>query len=142
MCPDVIKSLTGISENFDKTDFRSMNGLTLAFIGDSVYELLIRQYILSVSDARVQSLHKESVSFANASFQAKAIEKLLPCLSEEETVIYKRGRNAHSSHTPRNKSEAEYHKATGFEALFGYLFLSGKFERIEELFQNIILFEK
>lgn len=115
-----------------------MGGLSLAFIGDAVYELLIRKYILSRSDARVQELHRETVRMVNASFQAEAMTCLLPQLSEEEEAIYKRGRNANSAHTPKNKSEAEYHKATGFEALFGFLYLSGRYERISELFDMIV----
>ncbi len=118
--------------------YKSMSGLSLAFIGDAVYELLVRQHVLSLGEARVQDLHRETVRFVNAAFQAKAAEELADRLTEEETAYYKRGRNANSAHTPKNKSEAEYHRATGFEALIGYLYLSERFDRLGELFDVVI----
>lgn len=136
MCPELeaLRAQSGA----EKQPYRHMSGLSLAFIGDAVYELLVRQYVLSFGEARVQDLHRETVRFVNAAFQAKAAELLSDALTEEETAYYKRGRNANASHTPKNKSEAEYHRATGFEALFGYLYLAGRFDRMEELFHIII----
>ena len=118
--------------------YKSMSGLSLAFVGDAVYELLVRQYVLSQGEARVQDLHRETVALVNAAFQAKAAEMLADALTEEELSYYKRGRNANSAHTPKNKSEAEYHRSTGFEALLGYLYLSEQYDRLEELFEIII----
>ena len=118
--------------------YKSMSGLSLAFVGDAVYELLVRQYVLSQGEARVQDLHRETVALVNAAFQAKAAEMLSDALTEEELSYYKRGRNANSAHTPKNKSEAEYHRSTGFEALLGYLYLSEQYDRLEELFEIII----
>ena len=115
-------------------DGGTMDGLTLAFIGDAVYELMLRDLVLSSAAARVETLHRDAVYYANASFQAQAAERLLPLLSEEEAGVYKRGRNAHATHTPKNKTEAEYHKATGLEALFGWLYLRGESERLQTLF--------
>lgn len=136
MCPDgdALRALSG----GNLPPYKSMSGLSLAFVGDSVYELLVRQYVLSLGEARVQDLHRETVALVNAAFQAKAAEKLSAVLTEEELSYYKRGRNANSAHTPKNKSEAEYHRSTGFEALLGYLYLSEQYDRLEELFDMII----
>ena len=136
MCPDndALKALSGGK----LPSYKSMSGLSLAFIGDAVYEVLVRQYVLSLGEARVQDLHRDTVRFVNAAFQAKAAEALADRLTEEETAYYKRGRNANSAHTPKNKSEAEYHRATGFEALIGYLYLAERFDRLEELFDIVI----
>lgn len=120
------------------TDYRMLSGLTLAFIGDAVYELLIRRYILSLGEAKVATLHKQAVKLVNADYQADMAVMLLPILSEEETSVYKRGRNAHAGHTPKNKSEARYHMSTGFEALIGYLYLKKDYERLGEIFSLIL----
>ncbi|MBR3767845.1 MAG: ribonuclease III [Clostridia bacterium] len=129
-------------ENLDvllkETDYRSLSGLSLAFIGDAVYELLIRKYILSKGEARVKEMHKDCVRLVNADFQANTMDILLPLLSEEEISVFKRGRNAHSAHTPKNKSEAQYHKSTGFEALIGFLYLKKDYGRLNYLFSLII----
>ena len=111
-----------------------MNGLNLAYMGDAVYELLVRRLLLGGTEKTVQGFHKDCVALVNADFQAAAVERLLPVLTEEELSFYKRGRNAKSAHTPKNKTEAHYHMSTGFEALFGYLYLKGDGERLEELF--------
>ncbi|MBQ7248595.1 MAG: ribonuclease III [Deltaproteobacteria bacterium] len=136
MCPDndALKALSGGK----LPSYKSMSGLSLAFIGDAVYEVLVRQYVLSLGEARVQDLHRETVALVNAAFQAKAAEALADRLTEEELTYYKRGRNANSAHTPKNKSEAEYHRSTGFEALVGYLYLSQQFDRLRELFDVIL----
>ena len=97
-----------------------------------------RPRVLSQGEARVQDLHRETVALVNAAFQAKAAEALADRLTEEELSYYKRGRNANSAHTPKNKSEAEYHRSTGFEALVGYLYLSRQFDRLRELFEVIL----
>ena len=115
-------------------DYRTMNGLSLAFVGDAVYELLVRRMLAAGVEHNVNDLHKECVCLVNAARQAQAMDRLLPLLTEEELTFYKRGRNAKSTHTPKNKTQAQYHKATGFEALFGYLYLKGDIERLEELF--------
>lgn len=141
MYPDTdgLKELSVFTEG---VSHKGLSGLTLAFIGDAVYEILVRKYILSLGEARVQDLHKATVRMVNATYQAHAMELFEGMLTEEEISVYKRGRNANSAHTPKNKSEAEYHKATGFEALFGYLYLSGQFERLHTLFETIISFEE
>ena len=136
MCPDA--NALGALSGGGLPSYKSMSGLSLAFVGDAVYELLVRQYVLSQGEARVQDLHRETVALVNAAFQAKAAEMLSDVLTEEELSYYKRGRNANSAHTPKNKSEAEYHRSTGFEALLGYLYLSEQYDRLEELFEIII----
>lgn len=141
MYPDE-NSLRALSDVLPEVPYKTLSGLSLAYIGDAVYEIMIRKYILSRAEARVQDLHRDTVRYVNATFQAAAMDRLLPGLSEEETAVYKRGRNANSAHTPKNKSEAEYHKATGFEALFGYLYLAGRYDRLGELFTLIMRDEK
>ena len=137
MCPDEItEMLTGLSG--EDVSPAGMSGLSLAFIGDAVYEVLVRTLVLSRGDARVQTLHSRVIDFVNASFQARAADMLAPMLTEDEMSVYKRGRNAPSAHTPKNKTEAEYHKATGFEALVGYLWLKKDFKRLSSLFSAVI----
>ena len=102
MCPDAnaLKALSGGG----LPSYKSMSGLSLAFVGDAVYELLVRQYVLSLGEARVQDLHRETVALVNAAFQAKAAEMLSDALTEEELSYYKRGRNANSAHTPKTRA--------------------------------------
>ncbi|MBQ6898739.1 MAG: ribonuclease III [Clostridia bacterium] len=134
MFPDIEK-LDSLAAD---VDYRTLSGLSLAFIGDAVYELLIRKYILSRGEARVKDLHKDTVRLVNADFQADMTDVLLPGLREDELAVFKRGRNAHAGHTPKNKSEAHYHKSTGFEALIGYLYLKKDFERLEFIFSEVL----
>ena len=134
MCPDIEK-LDKLSAD---VDYRNLSGLSLAFIGDAVYELFIRKYILSKGEARVKDLHKDTVRLVNADFQADMTDVLLPHLREDELAVFKRGRNAHAGHTPKNKSEAQYHKSTGFEALIGYLYLKKDFERLDFIFSEVL----
>ena len=119
---------------FPDVDWRSLSGLSLAFIGDAVYEVFIRNYILSRGEARVKDLHRDTVRLVNADFQADIIDVIMPHLTEDEIAVFKRGRNAHAGHTPKNKSEAQYHKSTGFEALVGYLYLKKDFNRLSFIF--------
>lgn len=111
--------------------------LSLAFVGDAVFTLETRKRLVEDANRPVNDLHKETVKYVNAASQAQAIRKLLPVLYEEEQAVFKRGRNAHTGHTPKNQSEGDYHYATGLESLFGYLYLTGKNERITELFDLI-----
>lgn len=134
MCPneDIFSGL------FPDTDPKMLSGLSLAFIGDAVYELVIRNYILSKGEGKVSLMHKKTVGLVNADFQADMTDKLLPLLKEDEEAVFKRGRNAHSAHTPKNKSEAQYHKSTGFEALIGYLYLKKDFERLRFILSVVL----
>lgn len=115
-----------------------LSPLNLAFIGDCVYEILVRETLVLNANRPVNDLHRESVKFVSAKAQTLAYDKIKDCLTEQETAIYKRGRNAKVGHNPKSASQGEYHIATGVEALFGYLYLTEQIQRIKELFQIII----
>lgn len=118
-------------------DPRLLSPLTLAFVGDGVFELFVRERLVCQGNCPVNSLHKKSVAQVCCGAQAQASQKLLPVLTEEELEIYKRGRNAHTNHVPKNAAIEDYHAATAFEALFGYLYLSGNINRLREIFKII-----
>lgn len=111
----------------------SYSPLALAYIGDCVYELFIRTYVLSQGNRSVDKMHKASRELVKASSQAKLYFLLQDELTEEEEAILKRGRNAKSVSHPKNGDIIDYRHATGFEALIGYLYVEGKIERIKEL---------
>lgn len=111
--------------------------LGLAHIGDGVYELMTRAALCEDGHTAVAELHQLATRRVNAPAQAAAVEKLLPALTEEEVAIYRRGRNAHVNSVPRAANIGQYHAATGLEALFGWLYLQGKCERLNELFRLI-----
>lgn len=115
-----------------------LSPLTLAFIGDTVYDILVREMLICQANRPVRKLHEIAVSNVRASAQADAYGKILPLLSQEEETILKRGRNAHVSHIPKNGNQRDYHFATAVETLFGYLYLSQRIERLRELFSVIV----
>ena len=106
--------------------------LTLAYIGDCVYELFVRTYLIRQSDCRMKKLHKAATEFVCARAQAELFHKIEGILTEEETEVYKRGRNT-NSHPPKNADLRDYKSATGIEALIGFLYLTGNDGRITEL---------
>lgn len=114
-----------------------INMLALAHVGDAVYELLVRSMLCREKNAPVMQLHRLTVERVRAEAQAEAVQKLLPILSDEELAVYKRGRNTKVNSAPHHADIAQYHAATGLEALFGWLYLTGKTGRIEELFTAI-----
>lgn len=114
-----------------------LSPLTLAFIGDTVFDLLVRESLICQANRPANDLHNLAVQKVKASAQAGFVEKLLPHLTEKEVSVYKRGRNAKSGHLPKNASQSDYHMATGFESLIGYLYFSDEIERIKELFYII-----
>ena len=116
--------------------------LALAFLGDAVYERLVRKKLLLSANMPVGKLHELTIQKVCAEFQAKAINRISDILTETESEIVKRGRNASGMTVPKHASVAEYRKATGLECLFGFLELIGDKERIEELFELIIDDEK
>ena len=116
---------------------RAMSGLELAFFGDAVYEVLVRERIVKSGAASVSALHKKAVLKVNAGFQSFAYDVISDMLSDEETEIFKRGRNASGNNVPRSSNPADYRRATGIEALFGFLYLTGQDERMYELFDKI-----
>lgn len=114
-----------------------LSPLTLAFIGDTVYDLLVREKLVNDANRPAKKLHEDAVGFVRASAQREAAEVIRPLLTDEEEGILKRGRNAHVSHLPKNGTVSDYHYATAVEALFGYLYLCGRTERLRELFAVI-----
>ena len=115
-------------------DINNISMLGLARIGDGVYELLTRTMLCSDGNKKVTELHKKSVAIVNAPAQAAAMERLMPHLTADELAIYKRGRNAKVNSVPQKADIGQYHAATGLEALFGWLYLQGKTERINDLY--------
>lgn len=120
--------------NLTEKEINAFSNLGLAHIGDGVYELLCRSYLCAKGEHTVGQLHKDTVQLVKAPTQARLVEKLLPHLTETELAWYRRGKNAHVHAVPKGASPAEYARATGLEALFGALYLSGQTERINELF--------
>lgn len=118
-------------------DIKTASTDQLAFVGDAVYSLLVREYLCKIGKCRSNALHTSSAKIVKANSQAAAYKAIEDILDEKELSVYKRGRNAHNNHKPKNSTECDYHSATGFEALFGFLYLSKQNERIAELF-NII----
>ena len=134
MSPDENMNLL-FGESMPESKARMYSPLTLAFLGDAVYSLLVRQMLSVEENKPTGKLHKQSIKYVNAAFQAQMIRELLPILSENEEAVFKRGRNAHSSHSPKNQDAADYRYATGLEALYGYLYLCGETHRIDEIFR-------
>ena len=120
---------------------KALGGLTLAFFGDSVYEVYVREQIVKLGTMPVDKLHKKAVQYVNAGFQSYAYD-IAELLTEEETEIFKRGRNATGNNVPRSSNPKDYRRATGMEALFGYLYLTGQNDRIKELFEKIYTSER
>lgn len=126
---------SAIRETFDirKGDIRTYSPLTLAYIGDGIYDLVIRSMIVAQGNTKASQLHNHTSHLVKAHSQSAMMEYLLPVLSEEEEAVYKRGRNAKSPTMAKNASMSDYRRATGFEALMGYLYLADRFDRILEL---------
>ena len=124
--------------NMDKQQINAISNLGLAHIGDGVFELLCRSYLCAKGGKNVGNLHRDTINMVKATSQAKFIDNLLPHLTEEELAYYRRGKNSHVHAVPKSASPAEYAKATGLEALFGALYLSGQTDRLNELFHIII----
>ncbi|WP_295215655.1 ribonuclease III domain-containing protein [Ruminococcus sp.] len=112
---------------------RQYSPLALAFLGDSVYEVMVRERLLLEANQPAAKLHEKKVQLVCAEFQAQAADRILSQLTEDELGVYKRGRNANNT-VPRHTAAQDYHKATGLEALFGYLHLIGAEQRLVELF--------
>ena len=129
---DLLKTIE-IKENVEIKDINTYSPLTLAYIGDARYELIIRTMGISKGDRQVGKLHKESSEVVEAITQAEISKSLKDILTEEEERVFKRGRNAKSFTTAKNASMSDYRTATGFEALMGYLYLSHQSDRMLEL---------
>ena len=128
-------SLKKFKELFEleDTDIRSYSPLTLAYIGDAIYELVIRTILVEKGNTQVNKLHQRASKLVKASAQSEIIEKLKPYLTEEEMGIFKRGRNAKSFTMAKNASMSDYRRATGVEALMGHLYLTEQWDRMLEL---------
>ncbi|GHU81305.1 mini-ribonuclease 3 [Clostridia bacterium] len=118
-------------------DPRSLGPVVLAFVGDSVFELLVRERLLGKGSMPANKLHSLAVGKVKASAQAAAYYTLEEMLSDEEKDILRRGRNANTARAPKSCTPDEYRKATAIESLFGYLYLSGRIERVEELYEVV-----
>lgn len=117
-------------------NLNSISPLSLAFVGDTVFDLLVRTELARGANMPVKELHNSASKRVCASAQAETVKRVLPLLTDEEAEIFRRGRNASPSGHPKNQSVGDYHYATGLECLFGWLYLGGRIERIEELYSE------
>jgi len=124
-----MKSGLGLKE----VNILTYSPLTLAYIGDDAYDLVIRTFLINQGNMQVNKINKRANSIVKAETQSKMVRVIEPILSDEERAVYKRGRNAKSASTAKNASVNDYRRATGFEALIGYLYLLGRYERMIEL---------
>ena len=126
------------TEKITEREANSYSPLTLAFLGDSVYDTLVREYLLRQANMPVAKLHSAKIKLVCAEFQSKAYELLSGQLTEQELAVLKRGRNATGNTVPKHADAVEYRRATAIECLLGYLYLTGRNGRIRELFEIII----
>ena len=124
--------------NMTKAEIDAISNLGLAHMGDCVYEMLVRSYLCAEGNKTVAQLHKQTITMVKATYQAAFVDKMLPLLTEDEMTYYRRGKNSHVHAVPKSATPAQYAKATGLEAMFGYLFLSGQKERANEIF-NLVM---
>ena len=123
-------------------NIREYSPLTLAFIGDGVYELFVRTHIVKNTNAPANQLHKRCVRYVKAEGQCEAFDRIEHLLTDEEMSAFKRGRNTKVNTKSKSAGLAEYKKATGFEALIGYLYVSGQISRLEELMKTATVFDE
>ena len=124
--------------NLPKARVDAISNLGLAHLGDGVFELLCRGYLCARGEKTVEQLHRDTIRLVKATHQAELAEKMLPLLTEEEMAYYRRGKNSHVHAVPKSATPQQYAKATGLEALFGALYLLGRRERINELFDRMM----
>ena len=124
--------------NFTRQQVDAISNLGLAHMGDCVFEILCRAYLCKQGNKTVDKLHKDTIHMVKASSQAKFADKMLPLLTEEELAYYRRGKNSHVHAVPKSATPAEYAKATGVEAMFGALYLMGRKDRLNEIFQTVM----
>lgn len=121
----------------ESCDPKAMSTAALAFMGDAVYSLLVRERLCCSGKCKADVLHKSAVELVRCEAQAEAINRVLEQLTEAERAVYMRGRNTHAAHVPKNSDPASYRSATGVEALMGYVYLSGDIERLKWLFDTM-----
>ena len=124
--------------NASREELLNMSSLGLAHLGDGVFELMVRAWLCLHGKVKVKDLHRATVGYVAAPAQAAAMERLLPLLTDEEADVYRRGRNTAPHSVPKAASRAQYQAATGLEALFGWLYLQGRTDRLNELFDHIM----
>ena len=124
--------------NIDRDALLSLSTLGLAHLGDGVYEVMVRSWLVLHGKAKAGDLHKATVRYVAAPAQAERFETIRPLLTEEEADVFRRGRNTDPHSVPKAASRAQYQTATGLEALFGWLYLQGRTERLNELFAAIM----
>ena len=127
-----------IERNKEEVDVNQLSPLVWAYIGDSIYEIFIRTNLVNNSNAKPHRLHIETIKYVKAKAQADTLEKMKDELTEKEKDIVRRGRNAENHHVAKNASVAEYSKATAFEALIGYLYLTKQDERLKEILDKCL----
>ena len=133
----VVSKITDFFE-IEKKDAKQYAPLTLAYIGDAVYEMVVRTVLVEQNDTQVNKLHKKASSLVKAGTQCELFHKIEADLSEEEMAVFKRGRNAKSHTVAKNADVGDYRIATGVEALIGYLYLSERYDRILELMKGLL----
>lgn len=116
----------------------SLSSLGLAHLGDSVFEVMVRSWLILQGKAKAKDLHRATVQYVAAPAQARLLKKILPLLSEEEADVFRRGRNTAPHSIPKAASRGDYQAATGLEALFGWLYLQGRTDRLNELFHAMM----
>lgn len=119
-------------------DPRLLPATVLAYIGDSVFELYTRLYVVDHCESQVKGIHRKTISIVSAKAQAAGMRRILDTLTEEEVLIFKRGRNTHTRSMAKNADAADYQVATGFETLIGYLYLTGNEDRLYTILSNMI----
>ena len=122
-----------MGESVKNIDPSQYSPTVLAYLGDAVYELIIREMLVREGNRQVQKLHREATEYVSARAQAEHAEAIMDRLTDEEKSVYKRGRNANAHGAPKNQELSDYRKSTGFEAVLGWLYLKGDMERILEL---------
>jgi ribonuclease-3 family protein len=132
-----------LKNKFSVNAARQLNPLVLAFVGDAIYEVFIRSYLVDNNrDMSVHKLHVKAISYVKARAQSNIIKELESILTEEEFTIFKRGRNSKSGTVPKNADLQEYRAATGFEALLGFLYLTEQDERLNEILTKVVEVEQ
>ena len=124
--------------NIDRDALLSLSTLGLAHLGDGVYEVMVRSWLVLHGKAKARDLHRATVKYVAAPAQAEQFERIQPCLTDEEADVFRRGRNTAPHSIPKAASRAQYQTATGLEALFGWLYLQGRTERLNELYATMM----
>lgn len=134
---EVIKSLSDYIK-LEKNEIRQLNPLIWAYVGDAVYELYIRSYIVSMGRKTSNDLHRESIKYVKAHAQSEYLEVIIPELNEDEQYIVRHTRNTKSYHVPKNAEVIDYRRATALEGLIGYLYLTKNFTRLDEIMHLLL----